>query len=106
MWSFARRGRQVNVQVDGQRIFNTAPPQVDAALADAAVTIVSSTTPERSALADEFERHFATRTRAVVGVPYDPALEVGSSIDHPTLLPETRRAWLRAAATIIQPFAG
>jgi DNA-binding transcriptional LysR family regulator len=33
VWDFERRGRQVNVRVDGQLIFNTAPPQVDAALA-------------------------------------------------------------------------
>ena len=33
VWDFARRGKQVNVRVDGPLIFNTAPPQVDAALA-------------------------------------------------------------------------
>ncbi|HCQ49081.1 MAG TPA: LysR family transcriptional regulator [Achromobacter sp.] len=33
VWDFERRGRQLNVRVDGQLIFNTAPPQVDAALA-------------------------------------------------------------------------
>ncbi|MGV2865715.1 LysR family transcriptional regulator [Achromobacter sp. AGC39] len=33
VWDFERRGRQVNVRVDGQLIFNTAPPQVDATLA-------------------------------------------------------------------------
>lgn len=33
VWDFERRGRQVNMRVDGQLIFNTAPPQVDAALA-------------------------------------------------------------------------
>lgn len=33
VWDFERRGRQVNVRVDGPLIFNTAPPQVDAALA-------------------------------------------------------------------------
>jgi len=32
VWDFERRGRQVNVRVDGPLIFNTAPPQVDAAL--------------------------------------------------------------------------
>ena len=32
VWDFARRGKQVNVRVDGPLIFNTAPPQVDAAL--------------------------------------------------------------------------
>jgi DNA-binding transcriptional LysR family regulator len=33
VWDFERRGRQVNVRVDGPLIFNTAPPRVDAALA-------------------------------------------------------------------------
>lgn len=33
VWDFARRGRHVNVRVDGPLIFNTARPQVDAALA-------------------------------------------------------------------------
>jgi DNA-binding transcriptional LysR family regulator len=32
VWDFERRGRRVNVRVDGPLIFNTAPPQVDAAL--------------------------------------------------------------------------
>lgn len=33
VWDFERRGRKVNVRVDGQLIFNTTEPQVDAALA-------------------------------------------------------------------------
>ncbi len=33
VWDFERRGRQVNVRVDGQLIFNTSQAQVDAALA-------------------------------------------------------------------------
>ncbi|MFK3797184.1 LysR family transcriptional regulator [Pseudomonas sp. NPDC088444] len=33
VWDFQRRGRQVNVRVDGQLIFNTSPNIVDAALA-------------------------------------------------------------------------
>ncbi|HEX5740774.1 MAG TPA: ATPase [Pilimelia sp.] len=74
------------------------------ALADNAVTLVSSTTPTRSALARDIERHFAGRTRAVVAVPYDPALETGSAIDHHALRPGTRRDWLRAAATVMAPF--
>ncbi|MCC7040613.1 MAG: LysR family transcriptional regulator [Burkholderiales bacterium] len=32
VWDFMRRGRQVNVRVDGQLIFNTTPNMVDAAL--------------------------------------------------------------------------
>lgn len=33
VWDFERRGQKVNVRVDGPLIFNTTPPQVDAALA-------------------------------------------------------------------------
>ena len=33
VWDFERGGRQVNVRVDGQLIFNTTQPQIDAALA-------------------------------------------------------------------------
>ncbi|WP_336333253.1 LysR family transcriptional regulator [Pseudomonas putida] len=33
VWEFMRRGRQLNVRVDGQLIFNTTPNMVDAALA-------------------------------------------------------------------------
>jgi DNA-binding transcriptional LysR family regulator len=40
VWDFARRGKNVNVRVDGPLIFNTAPPQVDAALAGLGITLL------------------------------------------------------------------
>jgi DNA-binding transcriptional LysR family regulator len=40
VWDFERRGRQVNVRVDGPLIFNTARPQVDAALAGLGITLL------------------------------------------------------------------
>lgn len=40
VWDFERRGRKVNVRVDGPFIFNTAPPQVDAALAGLGVALL------------------------------------------------------------------
>ncbi|MDD0813273.1 LysR family transcriptional regulator [Curvibacter sp. HBC28] len=40
VWDFARKGKQVNVRVDGPLIFNTAPPQVDAALAGLGITLL------------------------------------------------------------------
>ncbi|HET9517524.1 MAG TPA: AAA family ATPase, partial [Actinoplanes sp.] len=70
-----------------------------------AVTLISCPSPGRLPLLDDFARHFATRTRAVAVVPYDPALEVGSSIEYGLLQPETRQAWLRAASVMIEPFA-
>ncbi|MEV0806688.1 AAA family ATPase, partial [Micromonospora sp. NPDC050200] len=74
-------------------------------LADNAVTLISCPTPGRSQLQDDLERHFATRTRGVAVVPYDPALETGSSIEYHQLQSETRQAWLRAAAMMLEPFA-
>lgn len=40
VWDFERRGRQVNVRVDGQLVFNTTQPQVDAALEGLGVTLL------------------------------------------------------------------
>jgi DNA-binding transcriptional LysR family regulator len=40
VWNFARRGKQMNVRVDGPLIFNTSPPQVDAALAGLGITLL------------------------------------------------------------------
>ncbi|MBB4961310.1 ATPase [Micromonospora polyrhachis] len=73
-------------------------------LANNAVTLLSCPTPGRSPLLDDLERHFATRTRAVAVVPYDPALEVGSSIEYGQLQQGTREAWLRAASVMLEPF--
>jgi len=52
----------------------------------------------------DLTKHFGSRTRAVAVVPYDPSLEVGSSIEYADLLPETRAAWLKAASMMIEPF--
>jgi DNA-binding transcriptional LysR family regulator len=40
VWDFERRGQQVNVRVDGSLIFNTAPPQLDAALAGLGIALL------------------------------------------------------------------
>ncbi|MFI7597753.1 MinD/ParA family protein [Actinoplanes sp. NPDC049681] len=69
-----------------------------------AVTLISCPSPGKLPLLDDLAKHFATRTRGVAVVPYDPALEVGSSIEYSVLQPETRQAWLRAAAVMIEPF--
>jgi MinD-like ATPase involved in chromosome partitioning or flagellar assembly len=70
-----------------------------------AVTLISCPSPGHLPLLEDFKRHFATRTRAVAVVPYDPALEVGSSIEYGDLQQETRQAWLRAASVMLEPFA-
>jgi len=40
VWDFEKRGRKVNVRVEGPLIFNTAPPQVDAALAGLGLSLL------------------------------------------------------------------
>jgi MinD-like ATPase involved in chromosome partitioning or flagellar assembly len=75
-----------------------------AELVAGAVTVMSCPTPNPSPLIDDLTAHFRTRTRAVAVVPYDPALESGSSIEYGELQPTTRGAWLRASAAILEPF--
>jgi MinD-like ATPase involved in chromosome partitioning or flagellar assembly len=69
-----------------------------------AVTLISCPSSGKMPLLDDLTKHFATRTRAVAVVPYDPALEVGSSIEYGVLQPETKAAWQKAAAVMIEPF--
>jgi MinD-like ATPase involved in chromosome partitioning or flagellar assembly len=74
-------------------------------LVEEAVTLLSCPTPNPSPLLRDLTEHFSTRTRSVVVVPYDPALESGSSIEYTALQPGTRRAWLEAAAVIVERFS-
>ena len=69
-----------------------------------AVTLISCPAPGPMPLLDDFTRHFTTRTRTVAVVPYDPALEAGSSIEYADLQTETRRAWVHATAAMVEPF--
>jgi MinD-like ATPase involved in chromosome partitioning or flagellar assembly len=71
-------------------------------LADNAVTLISCATPGPPPILEDLRRHFATRTRAVVTVPFDPSLEVGSSIEPMALQSVTKRAWVAAAAEIMR----
>src|SRR5262249_7692091 len=73
-------------------------------LAANAVTLLSCPTPNPSSLLGDLATHFATRTRAVAVVPYDPMLETGSSIEHTQLAPVTRPAGLQAGAGFPEPF--
>jgi MinD-like ATPase involved in chromosome partitioning or flagellar assembly len=70
-------------------------------LANNAVTVLSCATPGQPPMLEELRRHFSARTRAVVTVPFDPSLETGSSIDYGVLQPSTKRAWLAAAAVMM-----
>jgi MinD-like ATPase involved in chromosome partitioning or flagellar assembly len=69
-----------------------------------AVTLLSCPSPTPTPLVADLTAHFRSRTRDVVVVPYDAALETGSSIEYQQLAPDTRRAWLAAAATMLEPF--
>ncbi len=86
----------------------------DAALARNAVVIVSeSTDAKRSMSGDALKRAkdeaqriaegFAPHVRAVVRIPYDPAL-VNGPIRYDALQPPTQRAWLAAAAAVARGF--
>ncbi|SCC30623.1 MinD-like ATPase involved in chromosome partitioning or flagellar assembly [Pseudarthrobacter enclensis] len=86
----------------------------DAELARNAVIIVSeSTDAKRSMSGDALKRAkdearriaegFAPHVRAVVRIPYDPAL-VNGPIRYDALQPATQRAWLAAAAAVAQGF--
>jgi len=70
-----------------------------------AVTLISCPSPGPLPMLTDFAKHFGTRTRGVAIVPYDPSLEVGSSIEYQDLQPDTKQAWLRAASMMIEPFA-
>jgi hypothetical protein len=70
-------------------------------LAEGAVTLLSCATPGQQPLLDDLRAHFASRTRAVAVVPYDPALESGSSIEPAMLQADTRQAWLTATAAML-----
>ncbi|WP_395405691.1 MinD/ParA family protein (plasmid) [Arthrobacter sp. UC242_113] len=86
----------------------------DAELARNAVVIVSeSTDAKRSMSGDALKRAkdearriadgFAPHVRAVVRIPYDPAL-VNGPIRYEALQPATQRAWLAAAAAMAKGF--
>ncbi|MET3370631.1 UNVERIFIED_CONTAM: cellulose biosynthesis protein BcsQ [Jeotgalibacillus campisalis] len=86
----------------------------DAELARNAVVIVSEATDSRRGMAgdalkrakDEAQRiadGFAPLVRAVVRIPYDPAL-VNGPIRYEALRPATQRAWLAAAAAVAKGF--
>lgn len=66
-----------------------------------AVTVLSAPAPRRDdRLAARLHDHFGALTRAVLDVPYDPALVDGRPLEYASLAPATREAWLRVTATV------
>ncbi|MNW64619.1 hypothetical protein D3C74_429180 [compost metagenome] len=61
--------------------------------------IISQWKPEDRAEAQRIAKLFEPLVRAVVIVPYDPALKAGR-IRYEALRPATQRAWLAAAAAV------
>ncbi|MHA7284261.1 MinD/ParA family ATP-binding protein [Arthrobacter sp. TMS2-4] len=71
-------------------------------LADRAVVIVLGCTPSHGpAKLNELAESFRPFVKSVVTVPYDPSLIEGR-IRFSSMLPQTRRAWLRAAEQIAE----
>ena len=68
-----------------------------------AVTILAAPGERHDpALAARLHDHFGQLTRAVVDVPYDPALVAGGTIEVRRLSPATRRAWVHATAAVAE----
>ncbi|MFT4233975.1 MAG: MinD/ParA family protein, partial [Microbacterium sp.] len=51
---------------------------------------------------DELEKHFRSRVRAVIALPYDPQLATGAVITFRELKPATQRAARELAAAVVE----
>lgn len=72
-------------------------------LVERAVVVLNQSTPGTPLVRlDELEAHFTSRVRAVVRLPYDPALATGSAITYAELKPETRLAARELAARVVE----
>jgi MinD-like ATPase involved in chromosome partitioning or flagellar assembly len=75
-------------------------------LARDAVAVISSVRPKADGVQlEEIEAHFASRTRAVVSIPYDAHLAEGGRIDLTAMSPRTYEAFLNLAAVVGDAFA-
>lgn len=70
-----------------------------------AVVVVSGAHPGQAAVdPDVLTSHFAARTRAVRGIPFDRHLSEGGVVDLDRLAPATFRAYRELAATVAEDF--
>lgn len=68
-----------------------------------AVVVLNNARPGTPLVSErELEAHFRTRVRAVVRMPYDPLIGVGSEISFRDLQPATRQAARELAATVVE----
>jgi MinD-like ATPase involved in chromosome partitioning or flagellar assembly len=66
-----------------------------------AVTVLADPAPVAdAALRKRLHKHFGQLTRAVVDVPYDPALVPGGPIAYDALSPASHAAWLQVTAAV------
>ncbi len=98
-----------SASVDGARSASTTLDWLDAQgyghLVRSAVTVVSSVRPGgREVDVDAIADHFASRSRAVVRIPFDPHLETGAETDLEALKPTTRDAYLDLAVAVAADF--
>lgn len=67
-------------------------------LRERVVTVLSQTESADARLSQDLIEAFASRTRAVFTIPYDPGLQPGSQIRYDRLSSSTNSAWLQACA--------
>jgi MinD-like ATPase involved in chromosome partitioning or flagellar assembly len=74
-------------------------------LVERTVVVVSAHRPGAASIdMDELTRHFLSRCRAVVVIPFDEHLAEGSIVDIERLRPKTRRAFVDLAAMVADDF--
>ncbi|RWZ61645.1 MinD/ParA family protein [Labedella populi] len=72
-------------------------------LAASAVVIINSTAPGTPAVRlDEIEKHFESRVRSIVRIPFDPQLATGAAISFADLRSETRQAARELSALVVE----
>lgn len=72
-------------------------------LARDAIVVLNKAVPGKPIVQeDELEKHFASRVRHVVRMPYDPQIAAGGEIAFAELQPETRQAARSLAALVVE----
>jgi putative peptide zinc metalloprotease protein len=70
-----------------------------------AVAVINGVRPKGVVDLDKVERHFQSRCRSVVRIPWDPLLEAGAESSLDQLQPATAGAYLELAAQVARGFA-
>lgn len=72
-------------------------------LAREAIVVLNNATPGKALVQEaELERHFSSRVRHVVKIPYDPQIATGGEIVFADLQPATRQAARELAALVVE----